>query len=407
MNKRREGTVPYYFGLFIVLAMLPQIIGFNGAAIDTIYKLLLLAWLFAKTTSPKTVGKVSYFTLIFIIFGVIGTVGTLAVNNASIITELYVLLIGIILSIVLVESAQKATTLNVIDVEVFYKIFVYFMMVASVYNMVVNFNSLLHITSINVYTAENICSFFDNKNTYGVFLIFAVLASTILRIISSEKKWAVFSFIFLVNELMAMCRTAIVLSILMLAISFLVDESKRLRNIIVLFGLVVFIAIILNNSMLAKEYMFDNLFGNTKSMDARNSYVELLLPLVRGVHFWFGYGSNGAADLAVQYTGNVYYHNAYLKEIMMGGVIKLGIQVFAIANSCKYGLLCRKLHTSIGNLCLLSTVIYVIYVFVESVILFDAPVVSIMAVMFIISMPILFYNSLINERMNGGKHFGV
>lgn len=399
MNKKRKKTVPYFFGIFIVLAMLPQIIGFNGSMVDSMYKLLLLAWLFIMTLASKNIGKVSYFTLIFIVVSLINTIGTLAINNISIVSEVYVFLIGIILSIILVESALKENTLRFFDVLVFYKIFVYFMLIAAIYNMIIHFNSLLHITSISVYNSENICSFFDNKNTYGVFLIFAVLASTILNIITREKLWLVSSGIFLVNELMAMCRTAILLSLILIAISFWVDESKKIRNAIVFSLLIITVVATLNTNDFVREYVLNNLFGSTKSIDARNSYIEALLPFARGAHLWFGYGNRGALELAAQYTGNVYYHNAYLKELMMGGIIKLGTQIFVLLTSFKYGFRCRKLKKTIGNLCILSTIIYIIYVFAESVILFDAPVVAIMAVMFIISMPILFYNSLIYERV--------
>lgn len=399
MNKKRKKPVPYFFGIFIVLAMLPQIIGFNGSMVDSMYKLLLLAWLFIMTLASKNIGKVSYFTLIFIVVSLINTIGTLAINNISIVSEVYIFLIGIILSIILVESALKENTLRFFDVLVFYKIFVYFMLIAAIYNMIIHFNSLLHITSISVYNSENICSFFDNKNTYGVFLIFAVLASTILNIITREKLWLVSSGIFLVNELMAMCRTAILLSLILIAISFWVDESKKIRNAIVFSLLIITVVATLNTNDFVREYVLNNLFGSTKSLDARNSYIEALLPFARGAHLWFGYGNRGALELAAQYTGNVYYHNAYLKELMMGGIIKLGTQIFVLLTSFKYGLRCRKLKKTIGNLCILSTIIYIIYVFAESVILFDAPVVAIMAVMFIISMPILFYNSLIYERV--------
>ena len=399
MNKKRKKTVPYFFGIFIVLAMLPQIIGFNGSMVDSMYKLLLLAWLFIMTLASKNIGKVSYFTLIFIVVSLINTIGTLAINNISIVSEVYIFLIGIILSIILVESALKENTLRFFDVLVFYKIFVYFMLIAAIYNMIIHFNSLLHITSISVYNSENICSFIDNKNTYRVFLIFAVLASTILNIITREKLWLVSSGIFLVNELMAMCRTAILLSLILIAISFWVDESKKIRNAIVFSLLIITVVATLNTNDFVREYVLNNLFGSTKSIDARNSYIEALLPFARGAHLWFGYGNRGALELAAQYTGNVYYHNAYLKELMMGGIIKLGTQIFVLLTSFKYGFRCRKLKKTIGNLCILSTIIYIIYVFAESVILFDAPVVAIMAVMFIISMPILFYNSLIYERV--------
>ena len=407
MKVKKRNTISYYFGIFILLAMLPQLIGFNGSSIDTVYKLMLLAWLFYKTNNFTKMTKISWFTIAFTIFGIIDTVGIWASNNISLFSEIYILFIGIVLFVILVESSFEEKTIKVAEVVQFYRIYVYFMMFASVYNMIIHFNSLIHITSISVYNAENICSFFDNKNTFGVFLIFAVLASTILRIISREKKWIMFSCIFLLNEMMAMCRTAIVLSIIMIILSFLVDERKRRRNLLIFCGLIFIIFIIINNNIAVRNYIFNNLFGSTKSVEARNAYVESLLPLAKGVHFWFGYGSKGAAELAVQYTGNVYYHNAYLKEIMMGGIIKLGIQIFALAVSVMYGLKCRKIQKNVGNLCLLSTLVYVIYVFAESVILFDAPVVAIMAVMFILSMPILLYNSLKYEKAQRGKDHGV
>lgn len=405
MIKERKQTVPIYFGMFIVLAMMPQIIGFNGSGIDTIYKLMLLGWLFVMTATSKNIGRISRFTFGFIVASLFNLFGTIAINNISISEELYTFLIGIILDVILVESALQETKLRSLDVMAFYKIFTYFMLVAAVYNMIFHFNSLLHITSINVYNAEAICSFFDNKNTYGVFLIFAVLSSTILRIITKEKKWIITSGLFLINEMMAMCRTAILLSLILIAISFWVDESKKLRNAILFCVLIISVVIILKTNTAVNEYVFNNLFGSTTSVDARNSYIESLLPFARGIHFWFGYGNQGAMELAAQYTGNVYYHNAYLKELMMGGVIKLSIQIFVLLTSFKYGLKCRKIQKNVGNLCLLSTVVYIIYVFVESVILFDTPVVAMMAVMFVISMPILFYNSLIYERKTGGKRY--
>lgn len=397
MNEKIGETVPKYFGWFILLAMLPQILGFNGSAIDSIYKLLLLGWLFIKTAKGKKLGKISNFTSVFILIGLINTVGTIATNNVSIFGELYTYFVGVILAIVLIDSALNERTLRYLDVLTFYKVFVYFMLLAAIYNMIIHFNSLLHITSVNIYSAESVCSFFDNKNTYGVFLIFAVLASTILRIITKERKWMFFSGIFLVNEMMALCRTAILLSLILIAISFWIDERKRFKNILIFFMIISIGVVILNTNKAVSEYVL-NIFGNTQSVDSRNSYVESLLPFAKGIHFWFGYGSQGALELATLYTGNAYYHNAYLKALMMGGIIKLCMQIYAILTSLMYGLKCRKIQKNTGNLCLLSTLIYIIYVFVESVILFDTPVVAIMAAMFIISMPIMFYNSLINEE---------
>ena len=397
MYIKRIGTIPKYFGGFIVLAMLPQILGFNGSAIDTVYKLLLVGLLFFKTTNLRNAEKISVFSCVFLFIGFVNTSGAIVVNNISIFRELYTYIVGVLLAIIFVDSVLNEKTLKFSDTLPFYKIIVYFMLIAAIYNLIINFNSLLHITSISIYGAEGNCSFFDNKNTFGVFLIFAVLASTILRILTKEKKWIFFNAVFLINEMMALCRTAIVLSLVMLVISFFADNKNKFKNILTLFVIVIAIIVFVNMNESISNYIL-NIFGNTNSMDARDEYIGALLPFAKGIHLWFGYGNEGASEMALAYTGNAYYHNAYLKALMMGGILKLGLQIYAIFFSVKYGLKCRKLQKTIGNLCLLSTIVYIIYVCVESVILFDTPVVAIMAVIFIISMPILFYNSLINER---------
>ena len=48
MSEKCHKTTPYYYGLFIVLALLPQILGFNGTIIDDVFKVCLIALLYIK-----------------------------------------------------------------------------------------------------------------------------------------------------------------------------------------------------------------------------------------------------------------------------------------------------------------------------------------------------------------------
>ena len=257
---------------------------------------------------------------------------------------------------------------------------------------------MFKITSLTVYSTEDICSFFDNKNTYGVFLIFGTLAAIILKIVLKQQRWVAIAGLFVVNELMAMCRTALVLSMILIIISFLIDKKTRFQGFIALIFFIGLTVVLVRHNESAEYFLTNTLFGNYSSLEARNDYVENMLSLVKEDHFWFGYGNSNAMKLAAEYTGNAYYHNTYLKCLISGGVVKLALQILAIMLSIKYGLKNRVYNKTLGNLCLLSTCIYVIYSFVESVVLFDTPVVAIMTVMFIISIPILFYNASIYEK---------
>ena len=398
MSEKCHKTTPYYYGLFIVLALLPQILGFNGTIIDDVFKVCLIALLLYKTSALINFRSVGVFTAVFLFVSIVSGLVIVAINEVNIIREGMNLIISILLVIALVEPALKTTCIYRNDILFFYKIYTCFMLMASIYNMIVHYYSLIHITSLSVYNTDNICSFFDNKNTFGVFLIFGVLAATILKVITKQNKWSLLNIIFLFNELMAMCRTAIILSVVMIALSFFVDGKNRIKNVSI-FLCILFVALYLTfNNQVAHKFIFGTLFSSTTSIDARNGYIDSLLPLSKGIHFWFGYGNDGAMDLAKQYTGNAYYHNGYLKVLISGGIFKLGLELMAMIFSVNYGRKCRRFDRRIGNLCILSSFVYIIYIFVESVVLFDKPVVAIMSVMFIISMPIMFYNCLLNEK---------
>ena len=219
-----------------------------------------------------------------------------------------------------------------------------------------------------------------------------------MKIVLQQQRWAVVAVLFVINELMAMCRTAIILSVILIAVAFVVDRKTRFQGIISLILLLGVIIIFVKQNESVNYFFTNTLFGNSKSLDARNDYVTSMLPLARGGQFWFGYGNSNATQLATEYTGNAYYHNTYLKCLISGGIIKLVLQISAIVLSIRYGVKNRFYNKMIGNLCLLSTFIYITYAFVESVVLFDTPVVAIMAVVFIISMPILYYNALVGEK---------
>lgn len=398
IRKECGNKIPKYLGCFVVLAMLPQVIGFNGSTIDTLFKFLLIGALIFLMINREHITMVSKYFCFFLIVSFIRTLGTIIWNEEGIFSETQSWIIEVLLLYVLYECILYIKNIQTKEIILFYKIFVCFMIIAAVYNIIVHFNSLLHITSLSVYNTEDICSFFDNKNTYGVFLLFGTLAAVILKIVLRQQRWAGIAVLFIVNELMAMCRTALVLSAVLVLASFIVDRKTRFRGIILLILFIGAITVLAKQNTSVNYFLTNTLFGNSNSLDARNDYITNMLPLARGGSFWFGYGNSNATQLAVKYTGNAYYHNTYLKCLISGGIIKLVLQISAIMLSIRYGLKNRFYNKTIGNLCLLSTFIYIIYAFVESVVLFDTPVIAIMTVMFIISIPILFYNALVYEK---------
>lgn len=398
MVKKGADKIPLLFGWFIILAMLPQFLGFNGSMFDTLYKLVAVGTLTFIMVLKYNSGKISMFSIFYMLVSVINVSGTVLINNVSFFTEITALVTELLLLYILYEGVKDKFLTTVDAIHSFYKVIAYFMLVASIYNMIIHFNSLLHITSLTLYSSENMSSFFDNKNTYGVFLIFGSLAASILSINLKETKWSVFTLIFLINELMAMCRTAVLITSVLIVASLFISRGKKIKDAVLLTMVVAVVLILTKSVGVVNNFITNNLFSDTDSLEARNKLVECMLPLIRGKQFWFGYGNTNASSLALRFTGNRYYHNTYLKNAIVGGVINFALQILVILKSISYGFKCKKYDKNIGNLCLVSTMVYLIYAGVEAVVLLDTPVVSIMATMFIVSMPILFYNALSNEK---------
>lgn len=382
--------LPTLYSIFIILALIPQILGFNGSIVDTLWKMVIMCgFLILKMNLGNM--TISRSSIIFIMLYFFNNVITMMLNpNKSISSIFNVILFGL-LFLMFYEMPRKDKIIHNGRILNFYKIFAYFIFISCVYNMIKNANTLAHITSNTVYGSQIVCSFFDNKNTFGVFLIFGCLAAMFMYYFSKQKRWLLFIIIFMINELMAMCRTAIILSIIILVVSILVvDNKSKLSRKIISISIIICLLFLIRSNIGIKNYILNNIFGSTTSIEARNTYVDNMIGLLQGVHLIFGYGLSNSSVLAATYTGNQYFHNTYLKVAISGGIFYEILFLGMIMFSLKKSIAVYKCNRAVGGLCVLSLIVYLIYASVESVILFDTPVVAMVATIFVISMPILF-----------------
>ena len=79
---------------------------------------------------------------------------------------------------------------------------------------------------------------------------------------------------------------------------------------------------------------------------------------------------------------------------MIGGVVEFLFFVSTIVYSFICALSVRKKNKLWGMLCISSLLTYLIYAYIESVILFDTPVIAITATIFVVTMPIIINHKL-------------
>lgn len=382
-----------YYAIFIIGSLAPQILGFGGSNFDTIWKLFVIVFLVAKTSDKSNIFQVTAYGIKYMALYLFCSVIIDLVNTSNLISDCIVVLMRLMLFVLLFETPRKQRK-EPKNVLLFYEIFAHFILVACIYNMIINFDKLVNIASISVYGGEDICSFFDNKNTFGAFLMFGFLAITILCIVTQKKKWYLYMIIIFINEMMALCRTAIFMTLILFVLSMLCDKKRRGRNVFILLGVSVALWIMMKQSNVFSNFIVENILGDTKSLDTREDYVSAMKPLLNGIHLLFGYGREQSTQLAMQYTGNQYYHNTYLQIFMIGGMIEFTFFLASLIYSMIYSIRASKKNKLWGMLCILSIFVYLIYAYIESVILFDTPSIAMTATIFVVTMPII-----INQKL--------
>jgi len=392
--------IPSFYGIFVVVALLPQILNFNGSTFDDIYKIFIIALFAAVLFYTAKIKLRKPLTALYLLLTLVSKLCTSISSGYSLARGMFDYVLLVVLFTLLFVFPQEIYLDSRKSIFDFYYVYAMFMLFACVYNMIKHFNSLIHILSITIYNTVRICSFFDNENTFGVYLLFGVIAALAMRVYSKKKRWTALVLVFMVNEYMAMCRTAMVISLAIVIIVLVFTEYRKYRLFIFLTTAVIVVIAVLAYGIFRQvspdsdifATVIDNAFSNTDSLEVRSEYVRNMLPLIRGRAALFGYGDAKAATYALAYTGNQYYHNTYLKILMTGGIFKLLLQLVLIIIAVKNSVSVFKNSKVDGLICFISVITYLIYATVEAVILLDRFVISIVAAIFVLTLPHLFNN---------------
>ena len=127
-GKMLREQLPRNYALFIIAALLPQIVGFNGSFLDTAWKMLVVALflLLGRTNLTRITG----YSLLYICVYVSGAFFTLILNNEKITDAVTNIVLTILLVILFVEFSHRAYQVTTEDILKFYRIYAIFMLVA-------------------------------------------------------------------------------------------------------------------------------------------------------------------------------------------------------------------------------------------------------------------------------------
>jgi len=372
--------------VFIIAAIIPQIFGFNGSVVDSIWKALI--FLFFLLNTKLTLSKITIESFVYLFAYISSSVLTCVINSSITTMNLLDIILPAMLFYLFVEASLNQT-FNKVDLITFLRIFVYFVFASCLYSIFVDYSTYINLDSLSLYsTISGISSVFDNKNSFGFFLLYGFLSALILWRITKKKRWLLYSCFFFFNELVVLSRTALFISAAIFILINLLDRRKLFSKILVILSVVFLAIIVVKSNTSISDFIERNLL-KSKSLSDRASQWNSMIQLFNGTNLWFGYGKDLSYSMNYIYAGRRYFHNTYLYILSSGGILRMISFAYLIIMAGKKSVkaLRNNLEYGIISICAVST--YLIYSMSESCVLNDTPAIAMTATAFTLVLPIM------------------
>ena len=335
-NKRLNLGKVYFLYLFFVLFL--QIIGADGKneTLELVWKAAVISCtlfyiLYKKDWKVvRSLIAPCFIYLLGQIFAYISFAGAsvgMFVNCAVVIGMSYMF----------ISLTAAGSGFELEDMMWFIKAFTALMLYAVIYQFVVDSQAVLGaLNQENVYS-DMMSSFFDNKQTFGMFLFVAFIVSFLGLVMSKKKIYIVFSMLFFGMLFVCSSRTSLlacVVFVMMIPVLFLRINRKIAITVLTAIGVAVFAIWIVSP---VRRFVLEVLLDTEATVVARENIWEGAFRAMQGSKILFGYGE-GNVEKAItgidkELIGNA--HNGVIHVFVTGGVIKLVLYVVVVINSLR------------------------------------------------------------------------
>jgi len=387
--------------VFILLAMIPSII---SVILEQEIKMLIWIWdvliiamcfvyvfFFMKIAINKN-------NLIKIILGLcVMILQYIAYLTNNYVQSLYMILPIIFFIHYLISYCMLASVkIKEIDLSYFFKLFSKFAFIACVYNIIINFSSIINISVLSKYI--HISSFFNHRNGFGQFLFFAIIGIVylILEDKKNKKNYLLLLF-FLFNLLFTFSRASILATGIFLFLIFFKSSSKGITKKIlwILFLIVVMILgtifVINNPSML--EFIDYYVIRTDDGLTGRDTLWMFAIDVFENGNYLLGYGLGSTVDLLEKFDFTN-THNTYVEVLVLGGVMyllaMLALYIYIYIKEKK-----AEKHLEAKFIVFrMSLISFLVYTFFEKVLLFGTGYAPIITTIFMVTIPLIIINNI-------------
>ena len=284
-------------------------------------------------------------------------------------------------------------------------------LIACIYNIIVNWESIINILNLEYSYSVSISSFFPNRNTYGMFLLIMIISILYILINKRSKGYIALLIVFLINLIWTMSRNAM-LGTGILAILFILFNGKDILNkmskkqkiiVITILSISIFIGIILLFTIPEIWNTIIKLFIRTDLSDPTAGRMQVW---INGISIFKNNPVIGVGRFQAIHLNNTVYqssldqfHNIYIETLVSYGIIGLIGLGYLIVRNIKH-VKNSKIDKVTKRLMQSSMIVFLVISFFESTCRFSMGYVDTINMIYFFTIPLIYANYKMKKEVN-------
>lgn len=273
-------------------------------------------------------------------------------------------------------------------------------LVASLYNMVINYKEILNILSINNPYEVNFNSFYLNRNSFAQLLLFSIIANSFLYS-KKQTKFNLFCyFIYFINIVLTLSRTVMACVTIFLIVSLLIYKKNRIKASIAISIFIMSLILLIKFNPGIKNFIIDMVIRKEAGTSGRSDLWSVGIYILNNTNWIFGVGYISSIDIINNMGFDLHeFHNFYIETLVGGGITDLLLHFAILIFIIKRVRIIYKNDRKIGILYFSAYISFLFYALFESASIFAMGYVGTLFTIFIITIPLLYSNNFIADTV--------
>lgn len=384
-------SVPGLFGL------LPGEISFIAFQAVSFFAFAgLLSFFFLKKYKVTKAPKVGVrFIMLYLLLMTISFLNTayMALRDGDSFFSMAQFFLPILMLIVIFFGYSHIRT-NQESIELFFKFVIAFLVLSSIYNLIINQSSIINLSLISSTYETDFRAFFFNRNVFGFMMALGLAVTTYMWGNHKKIRYVLAGVVLASSLFLTMSRGALLFLFIFLFIYILLKSRSRIRALMVI---LIVIAVSLP-AIASNSFLQDNIIRAESGDTGRGELQEHGLNYYLNNNLLLGSGQ-GAVNALENDMGHTSYHNLYIETLVTQGMLGIVIIILGILFSYSTIRKLKYINRSMYIFFFACLLAYVPYVFFEALPLFYATPNSVLITCVLIIFPLVLSNSIARNRV--------